>query len=300
MAEARIPVDLLNPGQVFACLGLLEASDLLLGDARGCFDWSNESDVRFVLRCSAEQCPVRETIRFLCNAEVTAIAPQGTGLSTEGWGVVTRPLASEDRTFPFPLPSSPATLPALLSHSGKVIPIAYWGEDSARTGLDNAKFWAGAGGYPGAALAEDALELIKQQPEEALLPDPLNLSARQSSSFRFDWRRDYIPLDIGFSLNAHPGDRFSTVGYPLVEILAAIGLTNARPKRVSKLEYFYGVIAIDPVENGLDPVLIRAALGTCQLPYAQRFFRMRLDWPGQENQARCVTTVEEITDPTIR
>src|SRR6266568_4243039 len=44
MAEARIPIDLFNPGQVFACLGFLEAADTLLGDARGGFDWSNESD----------------------------------------------------------------------------------------------------------------------------------------------------------------------------------------------------------------------------------------------------------------
>jgi hypothetical protein len=35
MAEASIPVDLLNPGQVFACLGFMEAADILLGDAEG-------------------------------------------------------------------------------------------------------------------------------------------------------------------------------------------------------------------------------------------------------------------------
>ena len=33
MAEERIPVDLTNPGHVFACLGFLEAADVLLGDA---------------------------------------------------------------------------------------------------------------------------------------------------------------------------------------------------------------------------------------------------------------------------
>ncbi len=35
MAEATIPVDLRNPGQVFACLGLMEAAEVLLGPAEG-------------------------------------------------------------------------------------------------------------------------------------------------------------------------------------------------------------------------------------------------------------------------
>ena len=33
MSEAFIPVDLYNPGQVFACLGFMEAADILLGGA---------------------------------------------------------------------------------------------------------------------------------------------------------------------------------------------------------------------------------------------------------------------------
>ena len=40
MAESTIPVDLLNPGQVFACLGILEMADVLLGDATAAFDWT--------------------------------------------------------------------------------------------------------------------------------------------------------------------------------------------------------------------------------------------------------------------
>ena len=32
MAEASIPTDLFNPGQVFACMGFLEAADVLIGD----------------------------------------------------------------------------------------------------------------------------------------------------------------------------------------------------------------------------------------------------------------------------
>lgn len=299
MAEASIPVDLFNPGQVFACLGLLETADILLGNAQGGFDWSDESNVRFMFRTQGKDSPVQIAIEFLLKAKVTAISPSRTELATDGWGIPTSQIEIETDPFSFPRPSSPATLPACLSYQGKAIIIDHWGDEASKTGRDNVKFWAGAGGYPGAALAKDAIELIKRC-EGDLASDPFNVSARQSSSFRFDWRRDYVPLDIGFSLNTHSGDRFCTVGYPIVEILAAIGLTHARPKRSqrkSKLEYLYGVIGVRSGIELLDPIFLRAALGVSDLPFDQRLFRMRLDWPGQENQARCITTVEEVNLP---
>ena len=47
MAEASVPVDLTNPGQVFACLGFVEAADILLGEARGGFVWRDGGGTRF-------------------------------------------------------------------------------------------------------------------------------------------------------------------------------------------------------------------------------------------------------------
>lgn len=293
MSEASIPIDLFNPGQVFACLGLLESTGVLLGNAAGGFDWSDEPNVRFRICADGANNPVRTVIEFLSKAEVTALSPSQEELTTDSWDVPTRQIQAESDPFSVPRPATPATLPARLSYQGKSVVVDYWGDDTSKTGRDNAKFWAGAGGYPGAALAKDALELIKRCKGD-LASDPFNVSARQSSSFRFDWRRDYIALDIGFSLNAHSGDRFCTVGYPLVEILAAVGLTYSRPKRQSKLEYFYSVIGVPSDTELPDAIFSRAALGCSELPFYQRFFRMRLAWPGQENQARCITTVEEI------
>jgi CRISPR-associated protein Csx14 len=291
MAESSIPVDLLNPGQVFACLGLLEFADTFLGNAQGAFDWSDGSDIRFRVRASGNKCPVNSAIEFLRGATVSSISPSRDTLSTDGWNVTTSELDSNKDAFPFPTPDSPATLPVHLTSGGRQIEIVYWGDDIPTSGRDNVKFWAGAGGYPGAALAQDALALIKAMPAE-IAADPLNAPARQSSSFRFDWRRDYVPLDIGFSLNAHSGDRFCTIGYPLVEMLAAIGLTHARPKRITKLEYRYGIISTGEL---LEPIFHRAALGVAALPFTQRVFQMNLGWPGKENQARCITTVEELS-----
>lgn len=286
MAEASVPVDLLNPGQVFACLGLLEAAGTVLGGAEGGFDWSDPTAVRFRLGAAGDADPVRAVLRFLARAEVSSEAPERSPNGTEKWHVPTRRLGAED-PFPYPDPQSPATLPALLTDGENALRIDHWGDATRR---DNVKFWAGAAGYPGVGLLRDALDLVRDRLADAAA-DPFALSAPQSSSFRFDWRRDYIPMEVGFSPNMHADTVM--LGFPLVEILAAIGLADARPQRVTKLEYLYGVIA--PAADGalLSPILLRAALGCAPLPFPQRRFRMRLGWPGQENQARCITDVTE-------
>lgn len=291
MAEHSIPVDLFNPGQVFACLGFLEAADILLGDAEGGFDWRDEASTLFRLRAAGGENPVEAVLRFLAEAEVKAVAPHNSANRTEKWKVPMI-LLTKDNPFPFPDPPSPATLPALLEANGKTITLDYWGDGTKR---DNVKFWAGSAGYPGAGLARDALDLVRDRIGEAS-DSPFDLSALQSSSFRFDWRRDYIPLDAGFSPNDHGNVRM--VGFPLVELLAAIGLSHARPAREVKLKYRYGVIAGHDQDNGLiAPTFLRAALGCARLPFPQRFFRMDLGWPGQENQARCILDVTEEPNP---
>ena len=177
----------------------------------------------------------------------------------------------------------------LLRNEQHSIVVEHWADGSNR---DSMKLWAGAAGYPGAALARDALDLIRGLGDNALAAaanDPFNVPAPQSSSFRFDWRRDYIPLDAGFSPNEHGS--IEMIGYPFVELLAAIGMQNARPKRVNarnKLDYRYGISSAM-----LPTVFARAVLGTESLGFPIRLFRMRLGWPGQEGQARCIVDTQE-------
>ncbi len=293
MAESSIPVDLLNPGQVFACLGFLEAAETLIGNAHGGFDWSDEADIRFRLRANGAVNPVEEVLSFLSQAEVRSVAPSRSDLATEKWNVSTTRV-SDDAPFPYPVPDSPATLPAQLvrQDSKQQISVDYWADGRKTTSRDNVKFWAGAAGYPGVALARDGLNLIRDRLMDSV-NDPFNLWAEQSSSFRLDWRRDYIPLDIGFSINSHSATRFTTIGYPLVEMLAAIGLTHARPELISKLKYRYGILGVDSNSELFSPSFLRASLGAPNLPFPQRTFRMNLGWPGKEGQARCITTVYE-------
>ena len=309
MAVSEIPVDLANPGQVFACLGFMEAAEILIGGAMATFAWSGrETSARFRLETHGDEAPVPHVLRFLAEAEVVSLAPAGSGLGTEKWKVPTGgwsvlsdragAAASQDvHCYPSPCPDSPATLVVLLrDEDGRTIIVDYWADGTSR---DNVKLWAGSGGYPGAALLRDALDLFRDGAGQAAA-EPFAVIAPQSSSFRFDWRRDYVPLDAGFS----PNDQPSVVmgGFPIVEVLAAIGLANARPARVQrrdKLRYRYGALmSADP----LDPTFLRAALGgTAPVPDARlRLFEMRLAWPGQENQARAIVDVTELPDQNIQ
>lgn len=77
MAEHAIPIDLYNPGQVFACMGLLEAADILLGDAEGGFDWSDRAKVIFGLRAKGTENPVAIVLEFLATTSPRRWAPRG-------------------------------------------------------------------------------------------------------------------------------------------------------------------------------------------------------------------------------
>lgn len=295
MAQPSIPVDLFNPGQVFACLGFMEVANKIFTEIRAGFDWTNESDIRFHIVTGDTNNPFESVLAFLAGAQVESLVPQGTGLSTERpWNVPTV-ASSPENTFPIKPPDKPATLPARMESylNGRSLSIIldHWGDSTQR---NNVKFWAGSGGYPGAALLRDALDLVREDVIEHI-KNPFALAKPQSSSFRFDWRRDYIPIDVGFSPNEH--NNMFMVGYPIVEILAAVGLSNARPRcsEQSKLEYRYGVLGFEESINFYDPIFMRAALGCTKMAFPQREFRMQLGWPGKEGQARCIINVTEQT-----
>ena len=286
MADSRIPVDLSNPGQVFACLGLMEAADALVGEAHGTFDLSAGRE-RFVLSAVGDTDPLLAVLIFLIECEVRVATPDGQPASY-GKGSLFESYPSYPRqVYPYSDPDARDRFPAVLVRDDKTIVIDHWA-DSARG--DAMKFWAGAGGYPGVALARDALALLPRDPM-VLHADPFGFQAEQTSSFRFDWRRDYVPIDAGFSPNRHA--RIVMVGYPIVELLAAIGLRHARPARESRLKYRYHAWGLP-----LGLAFARAALGALDPLWPgmpRRRFLMTLDWPGQEGQAKCITRVDEET-----
>lgn len=292
MAESLVEVDLLNPGQVFACLGILEVANSIYGEISAAFDWQERRVSVFRIRAQGDEPPSQRVMRFLEEAELEPHAPRGTKNLDRwkyAWGSLPR-LKEDDVVSSVPPQESPATLPLYLRDKhGNAVLIDYWGDGTHR---EKAKFWGGSGGYPGVAIFRDALEIVRGKIQQSARK-PFDLSGVQTSSFRFDWRRDYIPVQVGFSPNKH--DDIEMVGFPLVEVLAAIGLSNARPQRDSQLKYFYSVLGTND-RSCLDPVFHRAALGAEYSPIPGRPFRrfaMHLGWPGLEGKARCITDVYE-------
>ena len=78
MAEQSISVDLLNPGQVLACLGFLEAAEILCGGAQGGFcDWDNNSATKFRLSTERGENPFKAVLEFLVReADIKRVAPR--------------------------------------------------------------------------------------------------------------------------------------------------------------------------------------------------------------------------------
>lgn len=294
-SKSTIPVDVLNPGQVFACYGLIDIVEALCGDVRAGF-----IDDKFVIEGDGEVEPVKVAIDFIVGSRTCVLLPKGIAADAQPWKWKWKALDVEEvrsDEYASRVPGAPAKLVARLKKDARHIDVDHWAEED-RTGRDNVKFWAGAGGMPGVVMIESAIELMRAEKAQAYA-DPLNFQRPQSSSFRFDWRSGYIPMDIGWSLNNH--QKAKNGGYPLVDVLAAVGLSNARPrpvrkdaeccaKRWCKLHYRYGVLQ----GEGHRPLFLRAALGDALAGFSRREFQVELGWPGQEGQARAIVGVTEV------
>jgi CRISPR-associated protein Csx14 len=298
MAQASVPVDLRNPGQVFACLGLMEATEILTGPCEGRFAYEDgRTDARFELAVPGESNPVETVLQFLATCQVVALVPNGMRPPDKKWNVHTEPLQRSFSPIAFRRSravdeSSSATLPVRLRNGISEIPVEYW-IDTRPINVDNVKFWGGSQGKPGAAIATELIAAISTlfRRERALAVErPFDCWSEMSGSFRLDWRRDYTAIDAGFSLNKHK-TTMTAVGYPFVELLGAVGLQHARPVRAiprDPLNYRYHVPS-----SALPTVLMRVAIGTPELGFLNRSFCMRLDWANQEGQARCIINAEE-------
>jgi len=263
MSIHSIPVDLTNPGQVLACMGLMEVIDVLYGDVEGRFNWDSQSI--FEIRSNSNN-PIKEVVDFVLDCSIKAISPSH--ITKDKFGIDT---VFETNISPsIELKSS--VFPILLEgFKGKIILITHWGE-SGDAGLDNLKFWGGAAGYSAAARMRDLQNSLASVPEcerSSFYVNPFAVSARLSNGFRLEMRRDYSAIDLGFSPNDHKD--IDVIGYPLVELLAVIGLENSRPFRINRFEYKYGVW-----KDFLPPILARAILGGENMVFTVRNFTMKL------------------------
>lgn len=277
MAEPSIPVNLFNPGQVFACLGFLEAAEVLCGDAEGGFDWSDEADVRFRLRAGGHDNPFGVILGFLAEAEIERCAPCGytdEGVATEG-------VLNLSDTFPSPKKADWTFLPVRLVASQRpCIDLSHWTDGSGRNDF---KLYAGnrsAANIARAMLRGTREKLKKEQgagdmktrgvatlwetSRQDLETNPFDVLTLMGGSFNFDPRGAWTSIDAGYSPN---DQKHGVAASPVVEILAAVGLEHARPDEHETRRVRYGAWS-----GLLPPILARPALAGASIAGPVRTF----------------------------
>jgi CRISPR-associated protein Csx14 len=318
-----IPVDIKNPGQVLACIGFLEAADVLCGRVEAHFDWT-EARTRFVLSADGHENPFEVVLDFLARAKVIEVTPLGyveggaADGDDDGEGDVT-PNESEDdeesdehdasdvpgRVTAPGFPSGEGNrnaLPVQLVADGRRLTMTHWADGSSR---DDFKLYSG--NRSANRIATQMLQGVRAKPKrsqstgdiknrgvqqlwqeqrEALLMSPFDVVTPMGGSFNFDPRGAWTAIDAGYSPNTQ---KDGIAASPVVEILAAIGLEHARPNQYETRKVRYALWG-----SPLPPMLARAALSGADLKGPTRRFAFELDLSGKN---KVTTFAHEETQP---
>ncbi|MEX2238005.1 MAG: type I-U CRISPR-associated protein Cas8c [Dehalococcoidia bacterium] len=278
MAETSIPVDLHNPGQVFASLGFLEAADILCGDAEGGFDWGDEADVKFRLHASGTENPFAIVLGFLAEAEIQSCGPVGYDARKAAAPMIF------SETFPC-LNADQMALPIVMSRSGTEIGLGHWTDGSSRK-----PFKLYAGNRSAEKIARDMVDGAKggiaalwSKEQHRMVERPFDVLSAMRGSFNFDPRGGWVALDAGYSPNEHKDHQVQAS--PTLELLAAWGLEHARP------EYDTRRVRYGAWGDILPPLLARAVLGGANTGVPARVFQFELALSGKN---KIVTPAREV------
>jgi CRISPR-associated protein Csx14 len=290
--KASIPVDLFNPGQVFACLGFLEGADVLHGNAEGGFDWSDDGNVTFALSAKGERNPFATVLTFLAAAKVEVISPKDV---VGPWPERSIPSA----IFPAPLRELLKSnkksyvanaLPLAITDGKHTLSISNWLEGDGRIAL---KLFGG--NQAGAQLASivlngqgDAVGLKQLLPiiESDNFQRPFDVTGPVGGRFGYDARGAWDAIRLGTSLDKQ--GMLIKVS-PHVEIRAALGLEYARPEFRGNYEICYSVWG-----QVLPIALARVALTAAHVLLPRDRYRAFRAHPGDDQQyKKCFSAQEE-------
>jgi hypothetical protein len=194
----RVSIDPTNPGQFFACCGLLELANRLWQGAEG---WFDNGEFRLA-PLEGDGGTLEELLGAVLDVELAALQPD-----------------------------EPTTSPLLLGGPFE-LRLDWWFDD--RAGGSAFKTWAGqqkvvsiAGAMHHALRRSIPLGPKLFQLAESI-PDP-DEPKKSVAPFYFDARRaaGALNLDIGFSTDAQ---KIETLSFPSVEFLCLVGLQRFRPR----------------------------------------------------------------------
>lgn len=209
MHELRINLDPCNPGQFYACCGVIELLELMGFETLSRFSLSESTPRRGqIIIASAERLSLRMVIDYIRNAEYV---------------FAVRPSVREDKLAP-----------VTTSHCGQSHTLDWW-LDEFHDERSILKCW------PGKGTSQDVVQTLRNALPSVV--DGAELFGREfaaytSIRFYVDPRSAWNALDLGYSAYMQGQNALT---YPIVELLAAFGLQGFRPKRKSGLTFSYSL-----------------------------------------------------------
>lgn len=198
-----LQVDVSNPGQVFACLGLLEILDLLSPGSEGAFP----SDTTFKVESGAHAATALSSVAE-ATVEEERLAP-----TPPPWGV--------DKAWP-----------VTLEGDFGLLVLDPWLEPDHSETSKGLKLWAGRVGT--LDLVRGLAGLIPRETPLAV-PDAFDWESPGTPT-GLDPRSAVSKEDLGYSYNSQG---LKPQIYPIVDTFALIGLRAARPPRTGSRTYAY-------------------------------------------------------------
>ncbi|HUU00538.1 MAG TPA: hypothetical protein VM425_03760 [Myxococcota bacterium] len=254
----RVRIDSTNPGQFFACCGLLELADRLWGGAEAWFEPG-----AFITRPLADKnaSPTDLCLGDLLNAIASASLHQ---------------VDPDDDT------ASPIILGTPFN-----LRLDWWADE--RAGGKRLKVWAGS---MRCARIARAMQAVLQRPElqdEAMLDHAVIVydtlvAEKKVEPFYFDARRgsNALSLDVGFSTDKL---NLKTAAYPAVEFLCLVGLQRHRPMATTAPRVFEYYTWSVPMEARLAPSAVCGLLAQ----FGKRGFRFENAFRSDQRKHKAFT-----------
>jgi CRISPR-associated protein Csx14 len=236
LPDITLDVDLRNPGQFFACCGLLELASRLWPGSEGWFAGEGSRAAFHIATYSGHNDPLGETVRMLCEpGDLVAIAKDG-GIEK----------IQADRQPVILLPFD--------------LRLDWWLDAYGNGDKSELKIWAGQQTPVRNinSLREAWRAALTYAGSEANAQKLLTHRWPISGRFGFDPSASWEALDVGFS----PDEQGVPVQTsPATEILAAVGLQRCRPFPVKgKRRWFAYRVWADPLNIAVVPAGIASAV----------------------------------------
>lgn len=205
-----LDVDLCNPGQFFACCGVLELASRLWPESEG---WFRGEEFHVAMHVEAKEAPLVTIVRRIREADpLVAPAPDAD--------------AFDEKIAPLMLRPFDVRLDWWLRPGGVAEADAVF------------KLWSGQ--QKPSRIFSDLHQCVRRMPAEAGR-DLLSTREPMTGRFGFDPGAAWEALDVGFSPNEQG---FAVLTAPATEILAAVGLQGFRPLREALRALGYAVWAV--------------------------------------------------------